>query len=157
MPCLLLFLLALPVIAPAAERIVRVRVHASSDPQAILTVLGENPDAAPTVDLAQTHTYGSLNPASAYSIDLRVCPVYDVLLVDVRTQEEYDEGHYEGAILIPYQEIVPQIYRYTTRRDQNIELYCASGNRAGRALESLVVAGFTAVTNGGGYAPSGNG
>lgn len=70
--------------------------------------------------------------------------------IDVRSAEEYAEGHIEQAVNIPYTEITERIDEVTTDRDAPIYLYCRSGRRSGIALEALQQAGFTHVTNLGG-------
>lgn len=69
-----------------------------------------------------------------------------VQLVDIRTQEEYDSGHIDGAVLIDfYQE------NFLTRMTEELNLsapcaiYCRSGNRSGQALQLLQEAGFEQV------------
>lgn len=73
------------------------------------------------------------------------------LLVDVRTQEEIAEGYLNGALHIPYQNIVPALAKLTLPKDADIVLYCRSGNRAGKAAEALRKAGYSRVINAGGY------
>lgn len=71
--------------------------------------------------------------------------------IDVRTAEEFNAGHLEGAIHIPYEEIAARISEVTTDKDATIRLYCRSGNRSGIAQQTLQSIGFTEVTNEGGY------
>lgn len=73
------------------------------------------------------------------------------LVIDVRTKAEYDSGHLEGALNIPYDVIGPQIGKVTEDKDREIVLYCRSGRRAGVALDALKALGYTNVTNAGGY------
>ena len=71
--------------------------------------------------------------------------------IDVRTQEEWESGHLEQAVLIPHGEIADRIGEVTSDKDAKIVLYCRSGGRAGRAKEALEGLGFTNVENAGGY------
>ncbi len=71
--------------------------------------------------------------------------------IDVRTQAEWDRGHLEKAILIPYQEIGQRISEVTTDKSQLIYLYCRSGNRSGIATQILTELGFNNVENRGAY------
>ncbi len=73
------------------------------------------------------------------------------LLVDVRTQEEYDAGHLEGALLIPYDQIPQRLAEFGEDKNRSIVVYCRSGKRAGVAEQTLRKAGFTHVLNAGGY------
>jgi len=75
----------------------------------------------------------------------------DALLVDVRTLEEYESGHIEGAKLIPYEEIGARIGELTEDRSREIALYCRSGRRSGVAQQTLAKMGFKNAINVGGY------
>lgn len=76
------------------------------------------------------------------------------LLLDVRTQEEWDEGHIEGAVLIPIDELPDRMGEIEGAaagdKSKPIVVYCRSGGRAGRAKQSLLDAGYENVTNLGG-------
>jgi phage shock protein E len=72
-----------------------------------------------------------------------------MMLIDVRTNEEFKEGHYPGAVNVPLEDIFKG--KLTSHKDEEIKLYCRSGGRAGRAREALVTQGFINVTNIGGY------
>ncbi len=71
--------------------------------------------------------------------------------IDVRTQEEYAQGHIEGALLIPYEEIGVRISRVTEERDADIRVYCKSGRRSEVAKETLQAIGYRRVINEGGF------
>jgi phage shock protein E len=75
-------------------------------------------------------------------------PVY----IDVRTVEEYSADHIDGDANLPLAELDPAALAQTYGKDAELVLYCRSGNRAGQAMEQLVAAGFTNVSNGGGIA-----
>ena len=72
------------------------------------------------------------------------------VLLDVRTQEEYDQGHIPGAILIPDTEIEARAEEVLTDRDQLILVYCRSGRRSKLASEILVELGYTNIKEFGG-------
>ena len=72
------------------------------------------------------------------------------VMIDVRTDEEWNAGHIEGAIHIPLSEIKKDIKNYTIPKDEEILLYCRSGNRSGRAKVILDELGYTNTTNIGG-------
>ena len=72
------------------------------------------------------------------------------IILDTRTQEEYDEGHIPGAILIPYDEITEKAEGILTDKDQLILVYCRSGRRSKIAAQSLVELGYTNIKEFGG-------
>ena len=72
------------------------------------------------------------------------------IIVDARTQEEYDEGHILGAILIPEYEIADRAEKELPDKDQLILVYCRSGRRSKIAAEELVKLGYTNVKEFGG-------
>lgn len=72
------------------------------------------------------------------------------MLIDVRTEKEWSEGHLEGALLIPYDKIGAEINKVAPDKKTKIELYCRTGRRSGIALESLKKLGYGDVTNYGG-------
>ena len=74
----------------------------------------------------------------------------DYILLDVREQEEFDEGHIPGAILIPYTEIEAKAGEVLTDKDELILVYCRSGRRSKIASESLAKLGYTNVKEFGG-------
>ncbi len=73
------------------------------------------------------------------------------LWIDVRTAEEFQAGHLEGAIHIPYDEIAEKIEAVSADKTADIQLYCRSGRRSGIALETLRSMGYSKVTNAGSY------
>ena len=75
-------------------------------------------------------------------------------VVDVREQDEWDEGHLPQAKHVPVAAVgerLAEIEAAAGGKDRPIVVYCKAGGRAGRAKETLEAAGFTNVTNGGGY------
>ncbi|GMR15691.1 MAG: rhodanese-like domain-containing protein [Gammaproteobacteria bacterium] len=73
------------------------------------------------------------------------------LLIDVRTKEEFDAGHIEGAINIPYQETNALMNAIGTDKQRPVVVYCRSGKRAGRAKAALDENGYTNIFNATGY------
>jgi phage shock protein E len=67
------------------------------------------------------------------------------LLLDVRTAEEFAEGHLEGAINIPVQVLEVKLSSLPAKKDQDIVVYCRSGRRSATAKAILEKAGFTKV------------
>lgn len=74
----------------------------------------------------------------------------DVLVVDVRTMEEYDAGHIENAILIPNETITDAPPKELADLDAQILIYCRSGNRSQQAAEKLIEMGYTNIFDFGG-------
>ena len=72
------------------------------------------------------------------------------IILDVRTQAEYDEKHISGAILIPDYEIKERAEEELTDKDQLILVYCRSGRRSKLAAEALVELGYTNIKEFGG-------
>ena len=74
----------------------------------------------------------------------------DYILLDVRTQEEYDLGHIPGAIVIPNEVISEEAESMLTDKGQLILVYCRSGRRSKEAAQKLVDLGYTNVKEFGG-------
>ena len=72
------------------------------------------------------------------------------VILDTRAQEEYDEGHIPGAILIPHDEILQKAESLLTDKDQLILVYCRSGRRRKLAAEDLQKLGYTNIKEFGG-------
>ena len=72
------------------------------------------------------------------------------VIIDARTQEEYDQGHIPGAILIPEYEIADRAEKELLDKNQLILVYCRSGRRSKIAAEELVKLGYTNVKEFGG-------
>ncbi len=75
----------------------------------------------------------------------------DVIILDVREQDEYDSGHIPGAVLLPVgtideetaAEVIPE-------KDSTVLVYCRSGNRSKTASSALVELGYTNIYEFGG-------
>ena len=68
-------------------------------------------------------------------------------VVDVRTEAEWNTGHLEGALHIEWQDVLKissDVYK-----DEEIFLYCRSGNRSGKATKILIDAGYVNAKNAG--------
>ena len=74
----------------------------------------------------------------------------DYILLDVRTMEEFAEGHIPGAINIPNETIGTVQIPELPDKDQLILVYCRSGNRSKQASDKLVKLGYTNVVEFGG-------
>lgn len=71
------------------------------------------------------------------------------LFMDVRTSEEYRQGHYSGAQLFPLQDIEAGLFP-SVASDTKVYLYCQTGNRSAQATRLLQSAGFTNIVDLGG-------
>ena len=72
------------------------------------------------------------------------------IIIDARTQEEYDQGHIPGAIMIPEYEIAARAENELPDKDQVIFVYCRSGNRSKEASAKLTKLGYTNIVEFGG-------
>lgn len=72
------------------------------------------------------------------------------IILDVRAQAEYDEGHIPGAIVIPHTEIEDRAEEELPDKDRLILVYCRSGRRSKIAAEALVELGYTNIREFGG-------
>ena len=74
----------------------------------------------------------------------------DYIILDVRTEEEFAEGHIPGAALIPDYEIRDRAREMLPDKEQLIFVYCRSGNRSKKASAALAEMGYTNVKEFGG-------
>lgn len=72
------------------------------------------------------------------------------IILDVRTQQEFAQGHIEGALLIPDYELQQKASDMLPDKDQLILVYCRSGNRSAKASKLLIELGYTNVKDFGG-------
>lgn len=73
------------------------------------------------------------------------------LLIDVRTPEEFDEGHIDGAVNLTSEDTDSIIAAIGTDQDRQVVLYCGTGRRAGIVKTALEQAGYTQVFNATGF------
>ncbi|MDA0147409.1 rhodanese-like domain-containing protein [Vibrio sp. LaRot3] len=71
------------------------------------------------------------------------------LLVDVRTPQEFEQGHLKNALNYPLSDLDKHFANIN--KNTLIVLYCRSGNRSGQAYDYLTKQGFTNLYNAGGY------
>lgn len=72
------------------------------------------------------------------------------VLVDVREEDEYEQGHIQGALLMPYGKIGELAANELLDKNQTILLYCRSGRRSAIAAQTLAELGYTDVRDFGG-------
>lgn len=75
----------------------------------------------------------------------------EVIVLDVREQEEYDSGHILGAVLLPVGTINEETAAgVIPEKDSEVLVYCRSGNRSKKASETLAGLGYTQIYEFGG-------
>ena len=70
------------------------------------------------------------------------------LILDVRTEEEFKEGHIPGAVLMPYDEIDHE--SLSVGKDKPILIYCRSGRRSAIAAQEFIDLGYSRIFDFGG-------
>lgn len=93
------------------------------------------------------NSYEQITPAEAKEI---MDTQDGYIILDVRTQEEFDEAHIDGAILIPDYEIADKAENILKDKNQLILVYCRSGRRSKNAASELVKLGYTNIKEFGG-------
>ena len=73
------------------------------------------------------------------------------VVIDVRTPQEFQSGHVEGALNLPHETIGQDIAKAKVAKDDHVILYCKSGRRADIALGTLKGLGFSNIENYGGF------
>ncbi|MBL0711339.1 MAG: rhodanese-like domain-containing protein [Colwellia sp.] len=66
----------------------------------------------------------------------------NVLVLDVRSKDEYKHGHIAGAINVSHDKVADQLSSLTQYKDRTVVVYCRSGRRAGIAEHILTENGF---------------
>lgn len=89
-------------------------------------------------------------PMSSGQSELKALLDGKATVVDVRTPAEFAAGHHPRAKNIPVDEVQSRIAEFGDK-SKPVVVYCASGNRSGRAKQVLLAAGYKDVTNAGGY------
>nr|WP_319487291.1 rhodanese-like domain-containing protein [uncultured Caproiciproducens sp.] len=97
--------------------------------------------------LFRTKTYQTISPKEAKK---RLDESPDILLLDVRTPEEYSETHIPGSKLVPLNQLGREISKVAPDKEQEIIVYCLSGARASSACSQLSSMGYTNISNMGG-------
>ena len=103
--------------------------------------------AATPAPTAATVEYKKISAADAKA---RMDSGDTIVILDVRTQEEYDAGHIAGAILVPNETIADKQPALLPDLDAEILVYCRSGNRSAQAAKKLIAIGYTNVVDFGG-------
>ena len=72
------------------------------------------------------------------------------MIIDVRTQSEWDSGHLDKAVHLPLDTFESGIEGLVKDKNATVYLYCRSGNRSGKALKIMQKLGYTNAANVGG-------
>ncbi len=103
--------------------------------------------AEPTPTSAPVVEYRKISAADAKA---RMDSGDALIILDVRTKEEFDAGHIAGAILVPNETIFDEQPGLLPDLDAEILVYCRSGNRSAQAANKLIAIGYTNVVDFGG-------
>ena len=95
----------------------------------------------------QSACYEQITPETAKAI---MDSGKECIIIDARTQQEYDEGHIENAIMIPEYEIAKRAKNELPDKNALILVYCRSGRRSKIASEELAKLGYKNVKEFGG-------
>ena len=107
----------------------------------------DGPTSIITAKKGEKAMYEQITPQGAKKI---IDSGEEHIILDTREQDEFDEGHIPGAILIPYTEIENKAEEMLPDKDKQILVYCRSGRRSKIASESLAKLGYTNVKEFGG-------
>ena len=107
----------------------------------------DGPTAIIVAEKGEQIVYKQITPQEAKTI---MDSGEEHIVLDTREQDEYDEGHIPGALLIPYTEIENKAEKILPDKNAQILVYCRSGRRSKIASESLVKLGYTNVKEFGG-------
>ena len=84
-----------------------------------------------TEDTAEKAAYHKISAEEAYEM----MASQEVVVVDVRTREEYDGGHIENAVLVPNESIGSEMPEALPDKEATLLVYCRSGDAAQKLLE----------------------
>jgi rhodanese-related sulfurtransferase len=87
----------------------------------------------------------SANVSNVSQQELLKADTNNLVIVDVRTPEEFKQGHVPNAINVPLSEIIDNPAILISSKEKPIVLYCRSGYRAGKAAVALDKAGYQSL------------
>ncbi len=99
-----------------------------------------------TEDMTDKAAYQKISAEEAYEM----MASQEVVVVDVRTQEEYDGGHIENAVLVPNESIGSEMPEALPDKEATLLIYCRSGRRSKDAAQKLLTLGYQSVYDFGG-------
>lgn len=92
----------------------------------------------------------SIKKIQALEVKKRLDNKEKLLLVDVRTKEEYNQGHIPSSVVLPLNQFPKKAEKTFKDKDKEIIVYCRSGGRSRQAAKILKNLGFTNIKNLGG-------
>ena len=84
---------------------------------------------------------------NASELQARIALNQNVVILDVRDQDEREEYAVDNSLFIPLGELPERVGELEQFRDHELIVYCRSGNRSGQACMFLELSGFTNVVN----------
>lgn len=115
---------------------------------------GESAPAAPTggeqVEQPEQPAKATVQDITPEEAKERLDSDEAIILVDVRSKEEFDSGHIEGAVLLPVDQIQKNAAEVFPDKDAVYFVYCRSGSRSGAATAMMVDLGYQNVFDLGG-------
>ena len=99
-----------------------------------------------TEDTAEKAAYHKISAEEAYEM----MTSQEVVVVDVRTREEYDGGHIKNAVLVPNESIDSEMPEALPDKEATLLIYCRSGRRSKDAAKKLLALGYQSVYDFGG-------
>jgi len=112
----------------------------------LLTLLFSGTFVFSPVKIVHSNPYTDIDVVTAYSM-ITNGSYPNLIILDVRTQSEYDERHLENSILIPVTELESRINELSQYKDTEIIVYCRTGARSAQASSILDFNNFTKVFN----------
>ena len=108
--------------------------------------------AAPQQNMAQTENLPQRVPPATITAEQaeKMMLQGGVVVLDVRTRAEFDMGHIENAVLLPYNQIAELAPKLISDKNQTVLVYCQAGLRSRIAADALSDLGFTSVYDFGG-------
>ena len=97
-------------------------------------------------DMPDKAAYQKISAEEAYEMMVS----QEVVIVDVRTPEEYDGGHIPNAILVPNESIGDDMPEALPDKEATLLIYCRSGRRSKEASEKLLKLGYKSIYEFGG-------
>ncbi len=97
-------------------------------------------------DMPDKAAYHKISAEEAYEMMVS----QEVVIVDVRTPEEYDGGHIPNAILVPNESIGDDMPEALPDKEATLLIYCRSGRRSKEASEKLLKLGYKSIYEFGG-------
>lgn len=92
-------------------------------------------------------SYRTMQTGEITSEELKNKVAQGAILLDVRSEQEYKEGHLQGAINIPDFEIAKRVQKEIQKKNQQIVLYCQYGGRSQKVMKTMRNMGYTNVYN----------